>query len=222
MGILTGYISAVLFLLLCAKYITKRINRPSADALLRRLHKPASGLFLIFCILHIWFVIPVLDKRNITVICSGIAVMSMAVVLIVMCHRIKDAEKKMLWHRRLSIMVLAVLLVHIAVYFMDFMAYQKNISGIEITEMDLSNIPDGEYIGEYDAGYIYAKVQVAVESGRITDIEILEHKHERGQEAEKITDAIVSEQRLDVDAVSGATNSGLVIKKACEDALSKL
>lgn len=221
MGIITGYISVALFLLLCAKYITKRINRPSADALFCRIHKPASGLFLMFCILHIWFVIPVLDKRNIMVICSGIAIISMAVVLIVLCHRIKDMEKKMVWHRILSIIVLAALLIHIAVYFMDFTAYQKNIRGIEITEMDLSNIPDGEYIGEYDAGYIYAKVQVAIESGRITDIKILEHKHERGQEAEKITDAIVREQSLDVDAVSGATNSGLVIKKACEDALSK-
>ena len=50
-------------------------------------------------------------------------------------------------------------------------------------------------------------------------IRILEHKNERGQAAETIVDQIVSEQKIDVDAISGATNSSKVIKKAVENAL---
>lgn len=34
-----------------------------------------------------------------------------------------------------------------------------------------------------------------------------------------IVDNIIREQSLEVDAISGATNSGLVIEKACESAL---
>lgn len=37
--------------------------------------------------------------------------------------------------------------------------------------------------------------------------------------AETIIDKIIDEQKIDVDAVSGATNSSTVIKKAVENAL---
>ena len=67
--------------------------------------------------------------------------------------------------------------------------------------------------------FIYAKVEVTVQNGEITNINILEHRHERGKAAEVITDSIVDEQKIDVDAISGATNSSIVIKKAVENAL---
>ena len=56
--------------------------------------------------------------------------------------------------------------------------------------------------------------------GKISDIEIWEHRNERGGKAESIIEDILEEQRIDVDAVTGATNSSLVIEKACENALS--
>ena len=62
-------------------------------------------------------------------------------------------------------------------------------------------------------------MEVTVQNGEITNINILEHRHERGKTAEVITDCIVDEQKIDVDAISGATNSSTVIKKAVENAL---
>lgn len=50
-------------------------------------------------------------------------------------------------------------------------------------------------------------------------IGILERKNGRGQPAETAAEQIVSQQRIDVDAVSGAANSGAVLKKAAENAL---
>ena len=67
---------------------------------------------------------------------------------------------------------------------------------------------------------IYAKVEVTIQNGEITGIRILEHKNEHGQAAEAVVDRIVAEQRIDVDAVSGATNSSTVLKKAVENALN--
>ena len=67
--------------------------------------------------------------------------------------------------------------------------------------------------------FIYAKVEVTVQNGEITNINILEHRHERGKTAEVIADSMVDEQKIDVDAISGATNSSTVIKKAVENAL---
>lgn len=66
---------------------------------------------------------------------------------------------------------------------------------------------------------IYAKVEVDVSGGKIIDVRILEHRQERGKAAEAVANEIVDEQRIDVDTVSGATNSSIVIKKAVEVAL---
>ena len=69
--------------------------------------------------------------------------------------------------------------------------------------------------------FIRAKVAVTVQDGAITGIELLEHKNGRGEAAETVLEEIVSQQRIAVDAVSGATNSSIVLEKAVENALTK-
>ncbi len=97
--------------------------------------------------------------------------------------------------------------------------YRQAVRETTFEDINISDIPDGVYVGEYDVDFIYAKVEVTVQSGEITNINILEHRHERGKTAEVIADSIVDEQKIDVDAISGATNSSTVIKKAVENAL---
>ncbi|MBD5098417.1 MAG: FMN-binding protein [Clostridiales bacterium] len=105
------------------------------------------------------------------------------------------------------------------VYLKNVADYKKAVKETTFDEINVSDVSDGIYIGEYDVNFIYAKVEVTVQNGKIIDISILEHKHERGKAAEAIIDEIVDEQRIDVDAISGATNSSTVIKKAVENAL---
>ena len=69
--------------------------------------------------------------------------------------------------------------------------------------------------------FIYAKVEVTVKNGEVSNINILEHRHERGETAEAIINKIVEQQKIDIDTISGATNSSIVIKKAVENALKK-
>ena len=97
--------------------------------------------------------------------------------------------------------------------------YRQAVRETIFEDINISDIPDGVYVGEYDVNFIYAEVEVTVQNGEITNINILEHRHERGKTAEVITDSIVDEQKIDVDAISGATNSSTVIKKAVENAL---
>ena len=91
--------------------------------------------------------------------------------------------------------------IFLAAYLKEVADYKRSVREIAIEEICLSDIPDGEYIGECNVDFIYAKVEVTVHSGQISNIRILEHKNERGQAAEVIIDKIVSEQRIDVDAV---------------------
>ena len=116
-------------------------------------------------------------------------------------------------------LLLLIGLVWGIIYLKSVSDYKQAVKETTFEEINISDISDGVYIGEYDVDFIYAKVEVTVQNGEITNINILEHRHERGKTAEVITDSIVDEQKIDVDAISGATNSSTVIKKAVENAL---
>ena len=110
-------------------------------------------------------------------------------------------------------------LIVLTVYLKSVWDYKQAVQEISIGDVRISDVADGVYIGECNVNFIYAKVEVTVQNKEIEKIRILEHKNERGQVAETIVDQIVSEQKIDVDAISGATNSSKVIKKAVENAL---
>ncbi|GCF94190.1 FMN-binding protein [Enterococcus florum] len=103
-------------------------------------------------------------------------------------------------------------------YFRRMQNYKSIINQITIHDVDLSTVEDGEYIGEKDADIIGAKVKVTVKDHKIEKID-LEHRNDRGEKAEVIPQRIIQQQKISVDAVSGATNSSKVIQKAVETAL---
>ena len=120
------------------------------------------------------------------------------------------------------VVILFLLLIGLiwgAVYLKKVADYKRAVGETTFNEIDIANVSDGIYIGEYDVNFIYAKAEVTVESGKIVTINILEHRHERGKAAETVVEKIIAEQKIDVDTISGATNSGTVIKKAVENAL---
>ena len=122
----------------------------------------------------------------------------------------------------ISVIILLLLLIGLicgAVYLKKVADYKRVVGETTFGEIDIADVSDGIYIGEYDVNFIYAKVEVTVEDGEIVSINILEHRHERGKAAETVIEKIIEEQKIDVDAVSGATNSSTVIKKAVENAL---
>lgn len=129
----------------------------------------------------------------------------------------KISRKKIIMS--IVIFIFTIGLIGSAVYLKNVADYKQAVKETTFDEINISDVSDGVYIGEYDVNFIYAKVEVTVQNGEITDIIILEHRHEHGKAAETVINEIVDEQRIDVDAVSGATNSSIVIKKAVENAL---
>ena len=129
----------------------------------------------------------------------------------------KISTKKMI-----SFIILLLLLIALicgVVYLKKVTDYKQAVGETTFGEIDIADVSNGIYIGEYDVNFIYAKVEVTVEDGEIVSINILEHRHERGNAAETVIEKIIDEQKIDVDAISGATNSSTVIKKAVENAL---
>jgi len=119
-----------------------------------------------------------------------------------------------------SCAILLIVIVGVVLYFSTIKEYRATLDGIQITGVDLSQIPDGVYRGSSDAILVSAEVAVTVENYRIVHIE-LKHNHGRGKEAEIITDMVIDAQSLAVDMISGSTASSKVILGAIQDALTK-
>ncbi|WP_321383843.1 FMN-binding protein [uncultured Enterococcus sp.] len=98
--------------------------------------------------------------------------------------------------------------------------YQQIVADIEIQPINLAEISDGVYSGHFDALLVGAKTKVTVKDHKISAVELVEHKTELGEKAEKIVKDVVNQQSLAVDTVSGATNSSKVILKSIDNALN--
>jgi uncharacterized protein with FMN-binding domain len=117
--------------------------------------------------------------------------------------------------------VLALLIILAGWYFYRLQKYKQIIADIVIESPDLSVINNGTYDGAFDAIMISADVSVTVSGHRITEIKINEHRTDRGRRAERIVSDVLSAQSVEVDTISGATNSSKVILEAIENALEK-
>ena len=90
--------------------------------------------------------------------------------------------------------------------------------------LKLSEIPDGTYTGEGEGLKSTITVEVTVEGGKITSVEVVSGNdtEEYFAKAKKeVPQRIVDEQKIDVDAASGATISSNGIKEAVLNALQQ-
>jgi uncharacterized protein with FMN-binding domain len=201
---------------------SRKLQWHSVNKFLRNIHIPFGLLVLVVLTIHFFITMDVWVTRNVMVIVTGItATVLMLLMAAGYAFRKRLGSKWIVLHRSGAILIALLIISHIALYYVDFFSYKSNISTIDIIGLDANNVKDGTYLGEYDAGYIYAKVEVVVRNGQIVDINILQHDNERGTPAETIVDSIIEQQYTKVDTVSGATNSSLVLEKSVENALSK-
>ena len=114
-------------------------------------------------------------------------------------------------HKRLFLLLLAGLVLA---------ASCVNLKKIIINSPDLSRIADGIYQGNSKVGPVRVTLDVTMQSGAITSIDLIRHFNGLGKKAEVIVPRIIEAQSLDVDVVSGATGSSKAILKAVENALS--
>lgn len=125
--------------------------------------------------------------------------------------------------RKLKIFLMVFLMFSVGIYF----GYQKLNADLENLNKQVLNTPDpsswkdGTYEGEASQFPIKVKVEVKIQTNQITDITLLEHQTGEGQSAEVIVQDVLAAQSLEVDVITGATYSSILILKAIEDALEK-
>ena len=220
MTLVFSIIAVAALLSTIAKFITKRLHFKKADRVLAKIHCRLAYLLIIAAIIHMVSSFSVFHSRPLYIYLLG-ALMILLMLVAAFSYRYRKTlgKKWIIIHRTAALLICLTLLCHVGLYFYSFINYQKKVSSIEISAIDSSQIADGDYVGEYDVEFIYAKVDVTVKNGKIQNIDILEHRNERGKRAESIAEDILKEQKVNVDAVSGATNSSRVIEKAVENAL---
>lgn len=120
--------------------------------------------------------------------------------------------------------VFLTLLILIAGLAINIVSTLKNgeeiLSELTFNNINLASIEDGTYTGDFEAGLVYASVSSTIKDGILTDIKLLEHKNGKGSAAESILSDMLTKQTTSVDAISGATISSKVIRKAVENSLS--
>lgn len=100
--------------------------------------------------------------------------------------------------------------------------YQLENSQVAGDSKDGGNYTDGTYTGQAQGFGGPIKMQVTVEGGKITKLEILSAEKEDTaylDAAKAIIDTIIENQSTEVDTVSGATFSSTGIKEATKKAL---
>ena len=102
-----------------------------------------------------------------------------------------------------------------------FIKYKREVKKLKVNNVDLAKVKDGTYSGQHDLKYVKAVVKITVKDHRITSLDLVEHKNARGKKADIIPDKVLKAQSMDIDMVTGATNSSKVILKAIENALRK-
>ncbi len=101
----------------------------------------------------------------------------------------------------------------------------QEAQNLSLNGVDFSKLKDGTYIGEYEGGmykWRANKVQVAVSSGRVSGMELLEQKENQKPEfTDKLYDRVIKAQSLQVEAISGATLTSKAYLKGVENALKQ-
>ncbi|HHT83101.1 MAG: FMN-binding protein [Christensenellales bacterium] len=124
-----------------------------------------------------------------------------------------------------ALIIIGVIVIAIAVGGIALVGeLKKNLDylvNLEFEQIDLNQIQDGVYEGEYSLFPVSAKVAVNVSGHKIIKVTIIDHGNGKGEAAEVIVEKVVEEQKLEVDSISGATYSSRVILLAIEDALKK-
>ena len=101
---------------------------------------------------------------------------------------------------------------------------KAQVTETQSAESDDSNYKEGTYQGEAEGFGGTVAVEVTVEKGKITAVEIVSAQKEDGaylSMAKDIIPKIIEAQSADVDTISGATFSSTGIKNASQEALEK-
>ncbi len=96
----------------------------------------------------------------------------------------------------------------------------SDIKAVELKELELEKIDDGNYHGKYENGRFSNEVTVEIKAEKITDIKVTKPVLSSNEAfVSELKDILLSKQSLEIDTVSGATYTTKAYLKSIENAL---
>ena len=96
MSLLFGYLTLACFILLAVKYPLRIAGAHKANALLMKLHEAASGGFLLFALIHVFFTFKALAIHGVWLPVMGAAALLTSLAYICMSHDQRYQEENVL------------------------------------------------------------------------------------------------------------------------------
>lgn len=121
--------------------------------------------------------------------------------------------------RYLVVLILLILIIAGFIGVKNMQSNLESLKDLEIANIDISKVGDGTYTGSCQVFPITVEVEVTINNHQITGVNLLKHQNGQGAPAEAILNKVVDAQTLQVDIVSGATYSSIVILRAIENSL---
>ena len=233
----------ILRILVQKKVVSKDSFIYKSNRFLRKFHKYFGASFLIIAFIH-----GVLSSAEILSINWG-SISFLFIAVMSMLYLIKKKIQRKTWvniHRVLTLAVVLTFGLHlfdVGVYGLQLLrtpaATLEDLSQSEIDylqeaaqsavslsgEESIITYEDGVYTGVADGYGPDLTVEVTIENNQITDIIVVSHNEVSARFYDRpiaeIPLAIVAEQSVQVDSVSGATYTSIGIKNAVIDALSQ-
>ncbi len=127
----------------------------------------------------------------------------------------------MMKRRRIILILLICLSIIMAAVSMRLWSMQRKISEdfSQLTHIDPRQLSDGRHEGSYSEFLVSVRLEVLIENGMITAVNILEQSSGPGYDAAETAEVIVRRQTPLVDSVSGATSSSMAIMNAVHRAM---
>ena len=100
--------------------------------------------FLPLCVLHLLTSLSVFSLRPIWMYVCGIAMVVLVILQLILYRMHKKG------HKALAYGIFGICVLHTIVGLVSFQSYKQKISQIQIQEIDLHDVIDGEYYGKCD------------------------------------------------------------------------
>lgn len=125
------------------------------------------------------------------------------------------------WKKWVLIISIIIGVIIIGMFYF-LLAGMQEIKEMAITDIDLSQVKDGVYTGEFRGNRWTNSVEVLVEGHKITDIKVIQDvRIPLTEVTQKLIESVKEKQSLNIDAISQATINTKAYLKSIENALRK-
>lgn len=125
------------------------------------------------------------------------------------------------WKKWILIISIIIGVIIIGMFYF-LLAGMQEIKEMVITDIDLSQVKDGVYTGEFRGNRWTNSVEVLVEGHKITDIKVIQDvRIPLTEVTQKLIESVKEKQSLNIDAISQATINTKAYLKSIENALRK-